>query len=459
MHKQANSPPLVLCTEFYINVLKLCFHFISGMAQLFDDDFLLCGASLICTNWVITAAHCFLDPSENTLNLEATRYRVMLGRNFRKFNIDERGSQSYIPSRIFSHPDYTPAMNLHDIALIGLPKAVRISDYVRPICLPTLSKQLGDDISKVADLGMGNDVETDGSAASDGKGENNEAGENSDITLKKSRKNFNNGDFGKILDKNQGKNDSEHTKLRKKLPKTGIYWQKLAARKKRRTARRKLQKIMTTRKYFDDQNSNANSEFPGKIFGQKKSSSMMNSLLSQIDDILLDKRDSKTSENPRTDYTFVKSLEEYISSFSAPGSEHGKYCWVAGWGGTESGDSIELKQAPLKIREIDECQRLYMYYFPEAQMCAGGHHERDTCQGDSGGPLMCTSEEHHNFGFQKSDRVQEYWVMHGITSFGTDCGEKGRPGGYTRVSHYLEWIEGIIGEKCGKTYRDHEGDR
>ena len=239
------------------------------MAQLFDDDFLLCGASLICTNWVITAAHCFLDPSENTLNLEATRYRVMLGRNFRKFNIDERGSQSYIPSRIFSHPDYTPAMNLHDIALIGLPKAVRISDYVRPICLPTLSKQLGDDISKVADLGMGNDVETGGSAANDGKGENNEAGENSDITLKKSRKNFNNGDFGKILDKNQGKNDSEHTKLRKKLPKTGIYWQKLAARKKRRTARRKLQKIMTTRKYFDDQNSNANSEFPGKIFGKK----------------------------------------------------------------------------------------------------------------------------------------------------------------------------------------------
>ena len=68
---------------------------------------------------------------------------------------------------------------------------------------------------------------------------------------------------------------------------------------------------------------------------------------------------------------------------------------------------------------------------------------------------MCTADTHFNIDYQKSDRVQEYWVMHGITSFGSECGEKGRPGGYTRVSHYLMWIEGIIGPKCSKTYRDH----
>lgn len=118
--------------------------------------FLLCGASLVCTNWVITAAHCFLDPAENTLNLEPTRYRVMLGRNFRKYTVDERGSQSFIPARIFSHPEYSPAMNLHDVAMIGLPKAVRISDYVRPICLPSLAKKINDDLSRIVELNSNN---------------------------------------------------------------------------------------------------------------------------------------------------------------------------------------------------------------------------------------------------------------------------------------------------------------
>lgn len=48
-------------------------------------------------------------------------------------------------------------------------------------------------------------------------------------------------------------------------------------------------------------------------------------------------------------------------------------------------------------------------------------------QGDSGGPLL------HQLGNGR-------WVNVGIVSWGIRCGERDRPGVYTRVNSYLEWI-------------------
>lgn len=48
-------------------------------------------------------------------------------------------------------------------------------------------------------------------------------------------------------------------------------------------------------------------------------------------------------------------------------------------------------------------------------------------QGDSGGPLQCS-------------RKDGRWFLAGITSFGFGCGKPGYPDVYTRLSHYLPWI-------------------
>lgn len=69
-------------------------------------------------------------------------------------------------------------------------------------------------------------------------------------------------------------------------------------------------------------------------------------------------------------------------------------------------------------------------------ICAGDSHggwNKDTCQGDSGGPLQISHPKNMCL-FQ----------LLGITSFGQGCGVVNTPGVYTRVSHYLNWIEDIV---------------
>lgn len=47
-------------------------------------------------------------------------------------------------------------------------------------------------------------------------------------------------------------------------------------------------------------------------------------------------------------------------------------------------------------------------------------------QGDSGGPLTC--------------KVNDASVVYGLVSWGDQCGRKNKPGVYTRVTEFVDWI-------------------
>lgn len=67
-------------------------------------------------------------------------------------------------------------------------------------------------------------------------------------------------------------------------------------------------------------------------------------------------------------------------------------------------------------------------------------------QGDSGGPLACQDPTSHHF------------VLYGITSWGDGCGERGKPGVYTRVTAFTDWLSLQMDRECHWLHCGEDGD-
>ncbi len=103
---------------------------------------------------------------------------------------------------------------------------------------------------------------------------------------------------------------------------------------------------------------------------------------------------------------------------------------VYGWGDTR-GDgryADTLHGARVRVLPDRVCADAYPgsaagTYRSASMLCAGlPEGGRDACQGDSGGPLVADGQ------------------LVGLVSWGTGCGERGRPGVYTRISAVLPLI-------------------
>ncbi|KAI1307972.1 Chymotrypsinogen A [Halotydeus destructor] len=105
---------------------------------------------------------------------------------------------------------------------------------------------------------------------------------------------------------------------------------------------------------------------------------------------------------------------------------------VTGWGRTATRNMLKpsrLRQVALPQIDDQRCERAWAenQVSRAGQMCAGAP-GRDTCVYDSGSPLM--------------DMTTGQTTLAGVTSFGSSqCGEATKPGVYTRVASYLEFIE------------------
>ncbi|XP_044159597.1 serine protease 33-like [Bufo gargarizans] len=118
----------------------------------------------------------------------------------------------------------------------------------------------------------------------------------------------------------------------------------------------------------------------------------------------------------------------------------GLMCWVTGWGNIRYFVNLPsprtLQEVQLPLIDTKTCDELYHIQSSTSpstpiilddKICAGykagGY---DSCQGDSGGPLVC------------SEKGQ--WFLAGLVSWGVGCGVRNRPGVYTKVTHFVDWI-------------------
>uniref|UniRef100_A0A665WVQ2 trypsin n=1 Tax=Echeneis naucrates TaxID=173247 RepID=A0A665WVQ2_ECHNA len=113
----------------------------------------------------------------------------------------------------------------------------------------------------------------------------------------------------------------------------------------------------------------------------------------------------------------------------------GRECTISGWGATETSDygSNHLLEANVLLISQEKCSepQIYGRVLDYTMFCAG-HLQGgvDSCQGDSGGPLTCKQNNTN--------------VVYGLVSWGDQCGRKNKPGVYTRVTNYLDWIRSTV---------------
>ncbi|XP_057711499.1 hepatocyte growth factor activator isoform X2 [Corythoichthys intestinalis] len=155
--------------------------------------------------------------------------------------------------------------------------------------------------------------------------------------------------------------------------------------------------------------------------------SVFNPTLHDIVLIKLKKRDGRCVKRTR----FIRPICLPDSGVAFP---DGFCCSISGWGHMhEKADGYSnLQEAGVRLIGHDACKKPEVYgrHVTADMICAGLDGCVDACQGDSGGPLACAKDD-VNF-------------LYGIISWGEGCGRSGKPGVYTKVANYVDWINSVI---------------
>ncbi|KAK2827759.1 hypothetical protein Q7C36_018685 [Tachysurus vachellii] len=96
---------------------------------------IVCGATLIDSQWLVTAAHCVYGK-----NIHLSNWNVILGLHA-QYESNTSDRQHHQIQQIIMNHNYNRRTKDSDIALIHLQNKVSFTDYIQPICLPDSHQQ------------------------------------------------------------------------------------------------------------------------------------------------------------------------------------------------------------------------------------------------------------------------------------------------------------------------------
>lgn len=123
-----------------------------------------------------------------------------------------------------------------------------------------------------------------------------------------------------------------------------------------------------------------------------------------------------------------------IQPVSLPGQDEtvpaGTLALISGWGNETAVDPlpVQLQCAEVVIIANADCHRDWPQLISETMICAGRYTANgpDFCQSDTGSPLVVNG------------------ILHGISTWGYGCASPKKPGVYTRIASFRDWINGAI---------------
>ncbi|CAK7291435.1 Transmembrane protease serine 11A [Vulpes lagopus] len=135
--------------------------------------------------------------------------------------------------------------------------------------------------------------------------------------------------------------------------------------------------------------------------------------------------------------TFTDNIRRVCLPEASASFQPNSTVYITGFGALFYGGKSQnnLQEAKLKIISDEVCKQPHVYgHDIKSGMFCAGYLEGiyDACRGDSGGPLVVKD-------------LKDTWYLIGIVSWGDNCGQKNKPGVYTKVVYYRNWITSKTG--------------